>query len=129
MDAFFLLRTLAPMVVISTIVLAALVAAPVILYVVARWRAHRDGSADTQLGLKFALHYFSMAAFQLGLAGVALLIYMLISPSTAEKGLGYRAAIGMILPAGIVLAMHLTLLKRTNDEVVPGVRRRSGATT
>ncbi len=118
-----LLRALGPIAVIASLMMLMLIAAPVVLYIVARWRAQRDGVPDTQLGLKFALHYFAMSAFQLALAGGSLLIYMLISPSTADKGSGYRAAMGFIIPAGIILAVHLGLLKRTNDEAMPGVRR------
>lgn len=118
MDLLF--RTVAPTVVAITFLVVFLVMAPLILYVVARWRA----GADPQLGLKFALHYFAMSAFQVLLAGGALLIYMLISPGTADKGSGgYRVAIAFIIPAGIVLAAHVGLLKRTNDEAFPSVRR------
>ncbi|HLL22977.1 MAG TPA: hypothetical protein VK427_12645 [Kofleriaceae bacterium] len=120
----FLLRALAPMAAISVLVGMLLVAAPLALYVIARWRAHRDAAWDPHLGLKFALHYFAFSAYQLLLAGIALLIYMLISPNTADKGSdGYRAAIALIMPAAVVLAAHVSLLKRTNDTSMPGVRR------
>jgi hypothetical protein len=120
----FLFRTVAPMVVTIAFVLAFLVVAPLLLYLIARWRAARDTSPDPQLGLKFALHYFAMAAFQVLLAGASLLIYNLISPGTAEKGTsGYRIAMGLIIPAGLVLAAHVGLLKRTTDDALPGVRR------
>ncbi|MBA3394536.1 MAG: hypothetical protein H0T89_17960 [Deltaproteobacteria bacterium] len=122
MDSFFLLQTIGPMLGVASMVLAALVVAPVILYVVARWRAHREVTPDSQLGIKFALHYFAISAFQLALAGAALLLYLLISPGS-DKGAGYRAAFGFLLPAGLVLALHLGLLNRTNDAYVPGVRR------
>jgi hypothetical protein len=119
----FLFRTVAPTVIAITFLMVVLVLAPFFLYVIARWRAPKD-LPDTQLGLKFALHYFAMAAFQILLAGAALLIYMLISPGTADKGSsGYRTAIGLILPAALVLAGHIHLLKRTNDETFPSVRR------
>ena len=119
----FLFRTVAPTVIAITFLMVVLVLAPFFLYIIARWRAPKD-LPDTQLGLKFALHYFAMAAFQILLAGGALLIYMLISPGTAEKGSGgYRMAMGLILPAGLVLGAHVHLLKRTNDEAFPSVRR------
>jgi hypothetical protein len=120
----FLFRTVAPMVAAVVFVLAVLVLSPLALYLIARWRAARDATPDAQLGLKFALHYFAMSAFQILLAGGALLIYMLISPGTAEKGSsGYRVAMGLMIPAGLVLAAHVGLLKRTNDDAAPGVRR------
>lgn len=119
MDLLF--RAVAPTVIAISFLVVFLVIAPLILYVIARWRA---GTSDPQLGLKFALHYFAMSAFQIALAGGALLIYVLISPGTADKGSGgYRAAMGLIIPAGIVLAAHVGLLKRTNDDAFPNVRR------
>ncbi|MDQ3364846.1 MAG: hypothetical protein M3680_05400 [Myxococcota bacterium] len=122
MDSFLLLQALGPVMGIASMLVAALVIAPVLLYVIARWRAHRDAVPDTQLGMKFALHYFAISAFQLGLAGAALLIYLLISPGI-DKGHGYRVAFGLLLPAALVLSVHLGLLRRTNDEHQPGVRR------
>ncbi|MBA3500028.1 MAG: hypothetical protein M4D80_11985 [Myxococcota bacterium] len=122
----FLFRTVAPTVVAITFLMVVLVLAPFFLYLLVRWRASRDSLPlpDTQLGLKFALHYFAMSAFQILLAGGALLIYMLISPGTAEKGTsGYRVALALMIPAGIILAAHLHLLKRTNDDSFPSVRR------
>ena len=120
----FLFRALAPGAAITLASVGFLVLAPAIIYFMARWRSNRDGVHDPHLGLKFALHYFALAAFQLLLAGVALLIYMLISPGTAEKGTsGYRAAVGFIMPAGMVLAIHVVLLKRTNDAVFSLMRR------
>ena len=119
----FLFRTVAPLALVLSLALALLVIAPLVLYLIARWRAHRDGIYDPHLGLKLALHFFAANAFQLGLAGAAMLIYMLISPSTHDKGDGYRAAIGFIIPAVIVLVVHVGLLKRTNDDALPGVRR------
>jgi hypothetical protein len=120
MDAF-LLRALGPGVALTLLSVGFLVVAPVLLYVVARWRT---SAPDPHLGLKFALHYFALAAFQIALAGAALLIYMFISPGTAEKGTaGYRAAVGFLIPAATVLAVQIVLLRRTNDEVMPHVRR------
>ena len=122
----FLFRTVAPAVIAITFLMVVLVLAPFFLYILVRWRAAKDPSPlpDTQLGLKFALHYFAMAGFQLALAGAALLIYMLISPGTSDKSTGgYRVAIALILPAALILAAHLHLLRRTNDETFPSVRR------
>lgn len=119
----FLFRAVGPVLTATAILLALLAVPPLVLYLIARWRAHRDGIADPQLGLKCALYYFATCALQLGLAGAALLIYMLISPSSGDKSAGYRAAIGFIIPAGLVLVAHVGLLKRTNDEYFPGVRR------
>ena len=61
---FFLMRAMAPAMAIGVVMLATTVLAPVVLYLVARWRAHKEPSLDPQLGVKFALHYFAIAAFQ-----------------------------------------------------------------
>lgn len=97
---------------------------PMVLYVLARWRAHRAPAADPHLGLKFALHWFATSAFHLALVGAAILIFTIIGPGpSSAKGDMFRAAFAMLVPAGIVLGVHLMLLRRTNDDEVPGVRR------
>jgi hypothetical protein len=74
--------------------------------------------------MKFALHYFAMSAFQLALAGAALLLYAMISPGPSDaKGPIYRAALGMLFPASIVLGVHLGVLRRTNDDMFTSVKR------
>lgn len=100
--------------------------APVVLYIVARWRAGRDPVPDPQLGLKFALYYFATGGLQLALAGITLLAYTMIKPSGEDldsKSEMYRLAFGFVLPAAAVLGAHLALLARTNDRQYPGVRR------
>ena len=67
---------------------------PFVLYVVARWRAHREPTGNPQLGMKVALGYFLVTALQV-LArrhrGPAL--YAIIS-SDEDKGSLYRAGFG-----------------------------------
>jgi len=123
-SSFFLLRMLAgPLAVIATVQLAVVLFAPMLLYVIARWRANREPH-DTQIGIKFALHYFATAGLQLALIGGTVLLYTMISPGSSEsKGSAYRFALGVLVPAGIVLGAHLGLLKRTNDAIFPTVRR------
>lgn len=116
---FFLLQLVTPL---AAIVLCG----PVVLYLVARWRAHRDVTQDPQLGFKFALHYFATIAFQVALVGGVLLVYAMIKPGGDDgepKGKLYRLAFGFILPGALVLGAHLALLMRTNDAQHPGVRR------
>jgi hypothetical protein len=99
---------------------------PIVLYLVARWRANRDPAPDPQLGLKFAIYYFGTMALQLGLVGLTMLIYTLVKPNDEfgdSKGESFRVALGMILPAGAVFGGHLALLLRTNDKASPGVKR------
>ncbi len=97
---------------------------PMVLYLIARWRAHRAPVVDPQLGLKFALHWFATSAFHLALMGGVLLVFTIIGPGPSSgKGEAYRMAFAMLVPAGLVLGVHLMLLRRTNDLEVPGVRR------
>jgi hypothetical protein len=124
-SGLFVLRALAgPMMAIVTALVTVTIFAPVVLYVVARWRAHREPEVDRQLGIKFALHYFAISAFQLALVGGTMLVWATISsaPSAAKSGF-YRAAMGMLVPAGLVLAAHVSLLRRTDDARMTGVRR------
>ena len=124
-SSFFLMRALAgPMVAVVGAMVTMTVFAPIILYVVARWRAHKEPAMDTQLGLKFAMHYFSVTAFHLALAAGTLLVWATISSIPSEfKSPFYRTALGLLVPAGIVLAAHLSFLKRTNEDQFPGVKR------
>lgn len=124
-SSFFVLRALAgPMMAVVTMLVTITIFVPVVLYLVARWRAARSGETDNHLGLKVALHYFAISAFQLGLAGFTLLVWGLISSAPSEtKSVFNRMAIGMIMPAVLVMAAHLSILKRTNDATSTGVRR------
>src|SRR5205823_4387829 len=75
-----------------------------------------------QLGLKVALGFFAMVGVLLALLGTTLLVYAMLS-NAEEKGAKYRDAIGLILPALIVYGVHAALLKRTNQDQFPSVRR------
>lgn len=97
---------------------------PMVLYIIARWRAHRAGVVDPQLGLKFAMHWFATTALHIALAAGTFLIFTTIAPNISPvKGDLYRIGFALLIPAGIVLGVHLMLIKRTNDLEVPGVRR------
>ena len=122
---FFLMRAVAgPMMVMVSALISITIFAPIVMYVIARWRAHREPHPDGQLGVKVALHYFAISALQLALAGGALLVWAMISTAPSElKGPVYRVAFGLLVPAGLVLGAHLSLLKKTNDAEVPAVRR------
>src|SRR6266446_5827234 len=108
-----MLRLLGPAFVIGPILLWILLSGPFVLYPLARWRAQRDG--DPQLGLKTAFHYFGMLAFQLGLFGATMVLYALFSKmSSSDRGDVYRFGFGLVVPAAIMFAFHVGLLKRTN---------------
>jgi len=124
-SSFFLLRAFAgPMMAIVSLLVTVTIFVPIVLYVIARWRANREPDVDRHLGIKVALHYFAISAFQLGLAGLTLLVWGMISSAPSEaKSAVYRIAFGMIVPAALVQAAHLSLLRRTNDAQVTNVRR------
>jgi hypothetical protein len=118
-----LLQLLEPMVFIVPILLWGIVLGPLLLYPVARWKAHREPHPDTQLGLKVVLHYFRFVAFQLLLLGALIVIWTVLRKSSEGRGDLYRVGFGLVLPAGLVFAGHVLLLMRTNDPMFPTVRR------
>lgn len=122
-DALFLMRVIEGSLGLVTGFVVPLIVVPMVLYVLARWRAARDATPDSQIGIKFALHYFASIGLQLALLGAAMLLYTIISPGSGGKGEGYRAAFAMLIPAGLVLGAHLAVLPRTNDFEYPNVRR------
>ncbi|HEY5951952.1 MAG TPA: hypothetical protein VIV40_40930 [Kofleriaceae bacterium] len=119
---FEMLELIGPLVVIGPLLIWMLVFGPLLLYPIARWKAHRAQLGDTQLGVKFALHFFALIAFQLVLFALAMVIYTLFSKSEF-KGELYRAGFGFLIPSAGVLATHYVLLKRTNQDQFPDMRR------
>jgi hypothetical protein len=102
----------------------AMLGLPLVLYVLARWRAQRDPVVDPQLGIKLVLGYFAVVAFQLVLAGAAMFFYAVLSNMPGdEKSSLFRGALGLVAPGSIVLATHLALLRRTNQDQFPNVKR------
>lgn len=95
---------------------------PFVLYVVARWRAQREATPDPQLGIKVALGYFMVTALQILLAGAAVVLYAIIS-SDEDKGSLYRAGFGLLVPGALVYASHVSLLRMTNQDAFPAVKR------
>jgi hypothetical protein len=96
---------------------------PLVVYLVARWRAYRDHDVDPELGLKVALSYFAFIALQVLLLGTTTFLYAMLSTSE-HNGDTYRVALGMMVPACIVLGVHLAVLaRRTNQARFPAVRR------
>jgi len=117
--SLFLLQ-LAP---IIYILFAALVI-PFVIYVIARWRAHRDQVVDPQLGMKVALSFFQVMAFHMVLAGLTMFLYAMMSSLSSDmKSTLYRTAFGLIVPGGLVWGTHFSVLARTNQQQFPGVRR------
>lgn len=99
-----------------------LVVAPLLLYPIARWKTQREPQVDTQLGLKVALHYFKLIAFQVLLVGAMVIVTTIIRKG-GGKGDGFRAGFGYLVPAAIIFGTHVAMLKRTTDEALVTVRR------
>lgn len=119
---FALMRMLGPA--FAGLAISVMLWAPLVLYVLARWRQHREPATDPQHGLKFALHYFGTIALQVALASVALLLSTVVSSGSWEdRSDAYRMAFGALIPAAAVLAGYIVLLRRSNDPRYPGLRR------
>jgi hypothetical protein len=127
----FVLRLVSPLAAIFTAITLAVVLAPV-FYVIVRWRANREPVQDPQLGLKFALHYLALFAFQLTLFGLMLLFLTMLSSRDGwflgggDKTPMYRAALGMMVPGALLFGGHVALLRKTNDDQYVSVRRTFG---
>jgi hypothetical protein len=105
-------------------ILTVLLWLPVILYLVARWRTYEEGLNDNQLGLKVALSFFKVAAYQISLAGLFLLVYALMSdsPGEAQEQI-LRTAAGLLVPGLIVYGAHFYAYNHTNHREIPTVDR------
>lgn len=101
------------------------VAAPVIMYIVARWRTYRDGGPpDPQIGLKVAISWFRLASYQLLLCGGFLLLYGIIGDlGSRGKEEIMRIAGGLMFPAAIIYAAHHVAIGFTNARERPMVVR------
>lgn len=122
MSPLSVFQLMAPAMIIVPVLLWLLVIGPLLVYPLARWKAHREQSVDSQLGMKVALHYFKMLGFQFLLIGATVLVWTVIAKGS-NKGDLYRTAFGFLVPGGLVFGAHLAFLHRTNDDEQPGVRR------
>jgi len=99
-------------------------ALPVVIYIVARWRASRGGEApDPQLGFKVVLSWFRVSAYQLLLLGGFLLLYGLIGDLDGDQEDVLRTAGGLLFPAFVIFVAHLLALEVTNASERPTVVR------
>lgn len=99
---------------------------PFILYIIARWRDNRAPAPDPQLGLKFALAFFRVEAFQVMLIGLTMLMYSMLMKthgSSEIREMVYRPAFGLIVPGAIVFGVASAMLPRTNQATHPMVSR------
>ncbi|MBL8625048.1 MAG: hypothetical protein JNK64_27310 [Myxococcales bacterium] len=114
---FNLFSMLAPM---AGMVLFASLWGVAILYVIARWRHHRSGVVDGQLGLKFVLHLFRLHGYQLLLLGGFMLLYSILAKGNSDmRSPIWRAAMGFLTAGGVVFGAHTVLLMKTNQAEQP----------
>jgi hypothetical protein len=124
-DSFEMLGMMGPMVsILMFYMVLSTVIVPLVLYIIARWREHREQVPDQQMGLKFALGYFKWQGFQIALLGAAALLWSVVSslPSEAHEYI-YRPAFGLILPGLLVFGVSSWALLRTNQIERPQVGR------
>jgi hypothetical protein len=124
MGEMMMLRALGPVMMIAPLFIGMVLGGPLVLYLVARWRANRDRVVDPQLGTKVALGYFAFVALQLVLIATFIITWMIMSKMPSEAtGDIFRVGFGILVPSAIVLGVHMWLLGRTNQVLFPGVRR------
>jgi len=98
--------------------------APMIMYILARWRDKHAPAPDPQLGLKFVLNFFRVQSYQILLLGLFMLIYaMLTKEMSKHRGDLMRPAFGFIVPAALVFGVTTALLPKTNQYAYPAVAR------
>lgn len=99
--------------------------APVILYLVARWRQNKEPVQDPQLGIKFALCFFRQVGYQLMLMAGFMILWGLTTKFVwkGHRDDIMRPAFGILVPALIVWGVHNLALQRTNRITFPGVER------
>lgn len=108
---------------LSTVGTYVLFTSPFVLYILARWRSHREETRDSQLGLKLALGYIMTVGLQVALMGGVALLYAIITKETDDRGDIARFAFGLLVPSVAVYVAHKVMLSRTNEEHFPAVRR------
>lgn len=97
---------------------------PVIVYVVARWRAKDDSAPDPHLGMKVAISMFRLSSYHLVLAAVFMMLLTLLvdMPDFVSEQM-MRLGAGLALPGTIIFGIHEYALKQTNSEQRPSVAR------
>ena len=117
-----------PMMGVLVPVLMISILAPLILYVIARWRDARSPAPDPQLGLKFALGFFRLQGYLLLLYGGAMLLFSILMKGEGRamsevREMIYRPAFGLLVPGGLVFGATSAMLAKTNRIEYPQVGR------
>ena len=104
--------------------LATAMFAPLVLYIVARWRDNREPVPDPHLGIKFALGFFKWQGYVCALGGTGMLLYSITTKMPSEaREIVYRPAFGLLLPGLLVFGVASWALTRTNNLERPQVSR------
>lgn len=111
-----MLGMMGPMVTGLIIMMMISTTAPIIMYVIARWRQNKEPQQDPQLGIKFALGFFRQIGYQLMLLGGFLVVFAIIGKDMGRGGRGelMRPAFGLLIPGLIVWGVHNLAMQRTN---------------
>ena len=118
---FFLMQMMGSFIPIMAV---AILMPPMLLYIVARWRDHREPTPDPHLGVKFALGLFKWQGYQLAIAGAGMLLYSITTKMPGEmREMLYRPAFGLLLPGLLVFGVAAWALTRTNNMERPIVSR------
>jgi hypothetical protein len=105
-------------------ILATAMFAPLVLYIVARWRDNREPVPDPHLGIKFALGFFKWQGYVCALGGTGMLLYSITTKMPSEmREVVYRPAFGLLLPGLLVFGVASWALTRTNNLERPQVGR------
>lgn len=108
-----------------TPVVMALVLLPILVYLVARWRSYREESTpDSQIGIKVAICWFKIAAFQMLLLGTFLILVAVLAdlPGEFNEQL-VRIALGISLPSAVIYGVQEFAIRSTNSDERPSVHR------
>lgn len=115
---------LGPMMGIMVVMMVLSSMAPVLMYIIARWRQNREPVQDPQLGIKFALGFFRQIGYQLMLLGGFLVVFAIIGKNMGgDRGGLMRPAFGLLIPGLIVWGVHNLAMQRTNRIQFPNVER------
>jgi hypothetical protein len=113
---------LGPMMSVMVVLAIMSTMSPVIMYVIARWKQHREGVQDPQLGIKFALGFFRQLGYQLMLFGGVMILFGMIGKDLGgARGEIMRPAFGMLIPGLIIWGVHNLAMQRTNRLQFPNV--------
>ena len=119
-----MLGMMGPMISVMVVMMVISTMAPILMYVIARWRQNKEPVQDPQLGIKFALGFFRQIGYQLMLLGGFMVVFAIIGKDMrGGRGDLMRPAFGLLIPGLIVWGVHNLAMQRTNRIQFPNVER------